>query len=472
MKKEKWKGKRWILGICLCALLFGSTFSPGVYAQEQVQNRSQDQGQTQTREEFKKHEFEIQADAAILINADTMEVLYEKNADAKMYPASTTKILSALVAAEHLKLDEVITAPADYRNPDPEGSNIAIDQKEQLTVEQLLNATLIASANDAIEIMSFHISASGRNFMDMVNERAQQVGAVNTHFTNPHGLHDDNHYTTARDLAVISAEMMKNPILREMVGKTEYIIPPTNKKKEERNYLKTTNWFIRDNGNTMNFRGSNIAVRDENVVGIKTGFTDEAGYCLVSEIVKDNRHFIVVVLKAPNRLQSYIDSKNLLYYGLENFKFQNIVSKDETVTTVELEEFNHVSLPLVSSARIAKSMPLDFEKADLKVDVTLLNVDAKVIERDMVMGHAKYYYKEELLGEVDLLASHSVKETDFIGELTTALSSQSDFNFIIKVVAIPMMKLAIAFVIWWLIVTNVRRARSKRRGIDFRRRRR
>lgn len=471
MKKRNQKGKKWVLSICICMLL-SATMPFRIYGQEQTQNQQQEQTQRQVQNHSKKHEFDIQAEAAILINADTMEVLYEKNAQKRMYPASTTKILSALVAAEHLKMDEVITAPDDYKNPDPEGSNIAIDQKEQLNVEQLLHATLIASANDAIDVLGKHISAIDRDFMDLVNERAQQLGAVDTHFSNPHGLHADDHYTTAKDLAIISAEMMKNPILREMVAKTEYIIPPTNKKKEERNYLKTTNWFLRDNGNTMDFRGNTIGVRDENVVGIKTGFTDEAGYCLVSEIVKDNRHFIVVVLKSPNRLQSYIDSKNLLYYGLENFKFQNIVSKDETITTISLEEFNNVSLPLVSSGRIAKSMPLDFDKADVKVDISLLNPDAKTIERDMVMGHAKYFYKEELLGEVELLASHSVKETDFIGELTTAFSSKSDFNFIIKVVAIPMLKLAIAFVIWWLIVTNVRRARSRRRGIDFRRRRR
>lgn len=411
-------------------------------------------------------DFEILSESAVLINADTMEVLYAKNENARMYPASTTKMLSALLVAENLKLADIITAPANYKNPDPEGSNIAIDQNEKLSVEQLLNASLVASANDAIDILSRNVDFGSKSFVEVMNKRAYELGAINTHFVNPHGLHSPEHYTTAKDLAIIGAEVMKNPLIREIVIKPEYIIPPTNKKKEERNYLKTTNWFIRDNGNTMDFRGAAIRVKDENIIGIKTGYTEEAGYCLVSEIEVDNRHFIAVVLNSPNRLQSYVDSKNLLYYGLENFKFQNIVSKDEPVVNVKLEQFQNVNLPLVASSRIAKSMPLDFDRAKLDIKIDYFNLDSKEIERDMVLGKAGYYYNGELLGEVDLLASYGVRETDFISELTTAFSSQSKSSYIIKHLGIPLVKLVIAVLIWWLIIKWKRR-RKNRKGIDF-----
>lgn len=409
---------------------------------------------------------DIVSESAVLLNADTMEILYTKNETMKMYPASTTKMLSALLIAENLKLSDIITVPSNYKNPDPEGSNIAIDQNEKLSVEQLLNASLVVSANDAIDVLSKNVDFGSKTFVDVMNERASELGATDTHFVNTNGLHDPQHYTTARDLAFIAAEVMKNPIIKEIVIKPDYIIPPTNKKKEERNYLKATNWFIRDNGNTMNFRGFVIPIKDEDIIGVKTGYTEEAGYCLVSEIEKDNRHFIAVVLKSPDRVQSYVDSKNLLYYGLENFKFQNIVSADEPVVNVKLEQFQGVELPLVASHRIAKSMPLDFDKSKLDVRISYSNLDLKEIDRDTILGNAQYFYEEKLLGEIDLLASYSLKERDFISEFTTAFSSQSNYGFFMKYIAIPAVKLLISLFIWKIIINRSRRKR-RRKGINF-----
>ena len=183
---------------------------------------------------------DLVAETAVLINQKSGQVLFDKNANTPMYPASTTKVLTAIIIIEDLPLDEIVTI--DAASPYAGGSAIALEPGETLTVEQLLNALMITSANDAAEALAIHHSGSIDAFADVMNERAAEMGAVNSNFENPHGLPDPNHMTTAYDLALIAQHAMQSEAFRTIVQTRRYEIPPTNLKKETR-YLNSTNSF-------------------------------------------------------------------------------------------------------------------------------------------------------------------------------------------------------------------------------------
>src|SRR5690554_3674131 len=188
-------------------------------------------------------ELNILSPSAILIESNTGQILYEKNIDERLYPASTTKIMTALLLLEEGNLEKVIEINKDVPDLIEQGSSqIYLIPGELITREQLLFALLIDSANDAAVAIAQDISGTVEKFAEKMNNRAKELGAVNTNFVNPHGLHDNNHYTTARDLSLIAKEAMKNSIFREAISTSRYIIPATN--KQETRYLYNTNRLI------------------------------------------------------------------------------------------------------------------------------------------------------------------------------------------------------------------------------------
>lgn len=231
---------------------------------------------------------ELYSDAAILIEKDTGKVLYSKNAEEKMYPASTTKILTAILAIEHFSLDEKLTASYDAVMAIPSGySNAAIQVGETLTVRELLEVFLVHSANEAGYILAENISGSISEFANLMNKKAEEIGCKNTHFTNPSGLQDENHYTTAYDLALIAKYCMNNDTFRSLVYMPSCTIAATDKSEER--YFKNTNDMLNPSSQYYN----------ENVIGIKTGYTSQAQNCLISGIQKNGIELISVVLGAP-----------------------------------------------------------------------------------------------------------------------------------------------------------------------------
>ena len=232
------------------------------------------------------------AETAVLINQVSGQVLFDKNANTPMYPASTTKILTAIIVLSDLPLDEVVTIDAE--SPYAGGSHIALEPNEQLTVEQLLYALMITSGNDVAEALAIHHSGSLDAFADVMNERAAEMGAINSNFENPHGLPNPDHLTTAFDLAMIAKFAMQNETFRKIVKTTRYEIPPTNVKTETR-YLNSTNSFysgMEGSNDLITIRDKKMPIAYDLVTGIKRGFTDEALNCLVSSASKDDKAYI------------------------------------------------------------------------------------------------------------------------------------------------------------------------------------
>ncbi|HLS52547.1 MAG TPA: serine hydrolase, partial [Tissierellaceae bacterium] len=212
----------------------------------------------------------LNGEGAILIDYDSGRILYEKNAHKKLYPASTTKMMTAILTLEHGKMDDMVTIDPEIIGM-TEGSHIALDYDEVMSVEDLLHALMIASANDAAAALGKYVAGSIDGFVKMMNDKARELGATNTNFTNPSGLHDDNHYSTAYDLYLIARYAMENKSFRELVKKSSYTIGPTNKKSEPR-LLHTTNRFLYGN-DRINVDGKTIPIRFDGVAGIKTGTT-------------------------------------------------------------------------------------------------------------------------------------------------------------------------------------------------------
>lgn len=259
---------------------------------------------------------DIASEAAIVMDAKTGQVLYEKDAYKTMYPASITKILTTLVALENGSLSSTLTMSEDAVWGIERGSShIALDVGEQITLEQALYAVMLVSANEAAWGVAEHIGGTLENFCTMMNERAKELGCTNTHFVNANGLHDDNHYTCAYDMALITREAIKNPDFMKITATTYYEIPPTNLQPETR-YLYQDNKLIRD-GHQYYY---------EYAQGGKTGFTDQARGTLVAWAEKDGMQLICVTLHGYPSKVTYTDAKALFEYCFNNYTYTNPLS--------------------------------------------------------------------------------------------------------------------------------------------------
>ena len=258
---------------------------------------------------------------AILMDATTGQILYEHNAREQAYPASVTKLMTAILTLENCKLDDEVTVDSKALLGIPRSYTVAaLQPNEKITVEKLLNVLLIPSANDAANVLAFHIAGSNEAFAEMMNAKAKELGCENTHFTNPSGIHDDNHYTTTFDMALIGKYAYTYDIIREIAQKTEYELPNLPDGKERK--FKTTNTLITPKNQYFY----------ENATGLKTGYTDIAKSCIVATAKKDDVELMCVVLggdKTEDRkAQREIDCKTLFEYGFNNYTGADVCVKN------------------------------------------------------------------------------------------------------------------------------------------------
>lgn len=269
----------------------------------------------------------IGAEGAILMEASTGTILYAKNIDEKLFPASTTKILTALIAAENSDMNEDVTFSHDAVFSIERGSsNMGMDVGEVITMEQALYGLLVNSANESANAIAEHVGGSIDGFVDMMNDKAAELGCTNSHFITTNGLHDDNHYTTPYDLALIAQAFFSNELLCKMASTKTYYIPQSPTQPDDDLYLNSHNQFL-----------TNSRFSYEYYLGGKTGFTSIARQTLVSGAQKDGMRLICVIMKeeSPNQFQDTLD---LFQYGFDNFQLLN-VSENETAYTVDNSDF-------------------------------------------------------------------------------------------------------------------------------------
>lgn len=349
---------------------------------------------------------DIKATSAVLVDSASGRVLYEKEAKAKCYPASTTKIMTGLLALENLNLGDAVTASATAVDVDRDGSNMGILEGEILTVEQLLYGLMVHSANDAANVLAEAVSGSLSAFVEKMNTRAAELGMENTHFANPHGYHDDNHYTSAYDLYLLAKVAMQNEVFAKIVGTPTYEIPPTNRYKETRS-LSNNNALI----NPMKGRKYLYSA----ATGVKTGHTSKAGNCLVSSAEKNGSSFLCVVLNAPNENgtnYSFADTISLLDYGFQNFKTQTISDTEEILATKEVKwAAGNAQAVLTAKEPFTALLPADFDKASLEKTLTVEEgIKAPLAEGETV-GKITYTYDGTVIGETELVNKKAIKRS-------------------------------------------------------------
>lgn len=343
---------------------------------------------------------EVSSQNVILIDADTGNKLFGKNEDVRAYPASTTKIMVALLALENLELDEMVTTSATALNMLPPGyTNIGLKEGEQLSVRQLLYALMLSSAGDAANALAERMSGSIDEFVKLMNRRALELGMTSTNFTNTSGVHDERHYSTAADLAILAREAMKNETFREIVATDLYIIPPTAQYTEERR-LSNTNYLVSSRRTAKYFYA--------NATGIKTGFTNAAKLCLVSSAEKNGVSLICVALGSDtvdDDMTDFTDAINLFNYAFANFKQTDVVKANTIVAQAPIKSAKKAKQVLLEAAAdITKLYPIGEEMGKIEhTDRITENIKAP-IKKGEVLGVAEYYVDSELVGQVDLIA--------------------------------------------------------------------
>ena len=249
-----------------------------------------------------------EAKEVLLVNNTKNKVIVSQKVFDQAYPASTTKIMTALLTLENLNLSQVVTIKHDITFPDGAAVAIHLKKGDKITVEALLNALIIMSANDAAVALGEAVAGSEANFVKMMNKRAKELGATNTHFANSSGLPDDNHYSSARDMALIFREGLKNETFRTVVGTPDYIIQPTNMNSQQRILHTHHPMFAPESGFYY-----------EGCIGGKTGTTVAAGHTLVTGVTRDNTTYIAVTMRGTELSNSCMDSTAMFNYAFENF---------------------------------------------------------------------------------------------------------------------------------------------------------
>ncbi len=374
---------------------------------------------------------DTESPSAIVMEMSTGTVLYEKNCREKLYPASITKIMTVMIALEHCDLNEIVTF-SDASIDNTEGSSIARDYGEQMTMEDCLYAIMLASANECAYAVAEHVAGDVDSFTKLMNDKAKELGCVNTHFENPHGLHDDNHYTCSYDMALIGKAAYGNETFRIITGTKARMIPPTNKHDEE-TPLQSHNKLLH------RYQSGNFVY--EYCTGGKTGYTSAANATLVTFAEKDDMALVAVVMNTDNTSQ-WTDSIAMFNYGFDNFHLIN-VSENETKYNVQKE---------VNDGGLGGSQPfvvLD-EKANIILPKTAEFSEAKSNisyneEVSEVAGVITYSYAGRKVGTANIVATGvQLEEYVFDNEKADAKNNGEDTTIQIKPIMIVAAMAAIA----------------------------
>ena len=359
---------------------------------------------------------DIYSPSCILIDSDSGKILYEKNAYKKMYPASTTKIMTAILTLENCKLDELVTVsdnavslesvPETYTRAD-------IQAGEILTVENLLNVLLIPSANDAAIALAEHVSGSVSEFSNLMNKKAKELGCKNTNFVNPNGVHNENQYTTAYDLSLIGKYAMNNETFRKIVCKTSYTLPATNIYSSTDRKFENTNELLSSDNYSYEY-----------TTGIKTGYTDSAKNCIVASAKKDNYNFIVVILGANKTTQTKneraSDCITLFNYAINNYKEKTVFDSTQVLKQLEITLSDNTTQTLDILAEKDIKVLTTQNISDLMPEITLNDKIQAPILKGSVVGKITYTI-DGIVYTSNLVAGNNILDSDILPQIFSIL---------------------------------------------------
>ena len=418
---------------------------------------------------------EIGAASAILVDADSGEVYYEKNADRTIQPASTTKIMTALLVVEAVERGEIglgdnVTASENSRynlEDDSTNANPRIQPGETMSVEDLLYCAMLPSANEACNILAEYVSGTVLGFVDDMNDRAQELGCTGTHFANANGLEDSSHYSTAADFALIAREAMTHPLFQQVSGTYRHTVPETNMTGP------------RDLTNTNMLINSDSEFYYSYAYGIKTGFFTNAGYCLVSAAEKDEMDVICVVMGGREMNDQFRDSITLYNWMFDNFEVRQVLSSAETIVTVPVRMGTSDTTGVRAEDAVSVILPKDFDIGRVSYQYVLYHEqNGEKLEAPVNAG--------EVLGEItvvelddsknvvrtfgsSMLVASSTVDMSRVEYIRSQLSELFQADAVRKIITILIILLAayLLLVVFYTIqrarhMSSMRRARKER----------
>lgn len=400
----------------------------------------------------------IYAEAYMLINLDdaSYPVVAQKNADEKLYPASLTKIVTTMVVLNNVKDLQAKTkmSQAAFDATLGTGAQVAgISVGDEHTIDELLYLTMVYSACDACQILAEYVSGTSAAFVDAMNKYVESLGCKDTHFTNPDGLHDSNHYTTVRDMATITLAALKNSDFVKYSTTTDIKYGDLN--------LGHTNLMLHQGYLTYYY---------EYAQGIKTGSTKEAGYCVITKASKDGYNYLAVVLKSPQQKIngesyetkcSFVDAKSLFEWAFDSLKYTTLVSKDEVIGEIAVEDGKDAdSVQLIAKVDTNVIVPAALDKSAIIIET----VDKpEVLKAPVLKGQdvckANVIYGDEVIATIDLVAADNIELSTFlkiINAVKTFLGTTA-----VKIACVAIVLFIIVYV--FLVISNNKKKKKRRR---------
>ena len=350
---------------------------------------------------YAENDLSVDAKASLIIEENSGKVIHEENSNIQNYPASVTKILTAILTLENCELTDTVTVSKTAISNIPSGYVIApLFIGEQMSVEDLLYALMLKSANDAAYVLAEHVGGSVEGFSEMMNKKAEELGCKNSHFVNPNGIHNSDHYTTAYDMYLIAKYAMKNEKFVKIVSTYQHTLSATNKYSKNDRIMKNTNTFVNPSSRFY----------DENVKGIKTGTTLQAGNCLITSISKNGFDVITVILGARTSESKFSETKRMMNYVFDNYEYTEIHKKGDVIKKIEVEKATKEtkSLNLVISDDIKAINNIKIKAEEIEPEINLRDEIIAPISKGQELGTIKYTvdgleYNAKLLAENDVI---------------------------------------------------------------------
>lgn len=468
------KFKKFLSVFLLLCLLF--TLSASVCAAE-----SEAEPEIEAEEEDDGRIFNSKVGAALLIETTTDTELFSMNADEQKYPASLTKIVTCMLALEHGNLDDIVVVSEAALDGFVAGDGTMdldhLQAGEEIRLEDLLYFMMLKSANESTIVIAEYIAGSTEAFVDMMNAKAQELGCTGTHFANPHGLHDEDHYTTARDISKLARKALENETFRAITSTPSYIFPATNLREEQTIY--TTNQLIYKEMPGNNFYYSKAS-------GVKTGFTTPAGRCLVATATNDNLNLLSIILQAETQenehgiwvYRSFPETINLCEWAFENYCISTVMSTLYPVAEVPVNMAagsETVALAPAQEVRVLIESDYDPKLITLKPELHVTSVDAPV-EAGQVLGNVTVYYEDRVLGTSELAAITDVARSEVSHHSQQAKAYVADnwWKWLVGILITFGVIIIIAFFVLQYYRRQQRRRKvaARRRALELERRRR
>lgn len=405
---------------------------------------------------YEPQEFEVQSKSVVFASIDIDKILYSKDENTKSYPASLTKLLTAVVVVENCSnIDEKVTVhESDFSELSGSGLTVAnLKEGEEISIRDLLGTMLVSSSADSADVLAVNIGGSIEYFVKMMNETAKKIGMTNSHFVNTHGMHDEDHYTTATDMYKLASYVLKMPIIYDICCKTKYVVEETNKSDER--IFNTTNMMMNE-GSAYYYKYAN---------GLKTGFTTPAGRCLISTASYEGYHYLCVILGGDDDSRSeFTDSKNLYRWAFLDFEYRELAPVTEQLAELKVKlSWDNDHVQLFPEKTVSAIIPSGIDNSSIIYDfVSSYDEDgvSAPIKKGQVLGYARFVCAGQEIAKVNLVAGEDI-DRNFLLLMKETATSIFD-STIFKVLCAVLIALLLSVIVVNIIHNKRKRASIKR----------